>query len=49
MGEITAILSAYNERLRCSVVLRTRKYADRVIIIDDGSLGRTAEVAALAG
>jgi len=31
------------------VVLRTRQYANRVIVIDDGSSDRTAEVAALAG
>jgi hypothetical protein len=29
-------------------VLRTRKYADCVIVVDDGSLDRTAEVAAMA-
>ena len=49
MPSITALLPAYNERLRGSVVLRTRKYADRVIAVDDESRDRTAEVAALAG
>ena len=49
MPSITALLPAYNERLRGSVVLRTRQFADRVIVVDDGSLDRTAEVAALAG
>jgi len=50
VGEITAILPAYNEEVSIgSIVLRTLKYADRVIVIDDGSLDRTAEVAALAG
>jgi glycosyltransferase involved in cell wall biosynthesis len=29
------------------VVLRTRKYADRVIVVDDGSSDRTGEVAEL--
>lgn len=47
---ITAILPAYNEEVSIgSVVLRTRKYADRVIVIDDGSLDNTAEVAEMAG
>ena len=49
MSGITAILRAYNERLRGSVVLRTLKFADRVAVIDDGSSDRTSEVAALAG
>jgi len=47
---ITAILPAYNEEASIgAVVLRTRKYADRVVVIDDGSSDRTSEVAALAG
>ena len=50
VGEITAILPAYNEEVSIgSIVLRTLKYADRVIVVDDGSLDRTAEVASLAG
>ena len=50
MHGITALLPAYNEEVSIgSVVLRTRKYADRVVVIDDGSSDRTSEVAALAG
>jgi len=50
MPAITALLPAYNEEVSIgSVVLRARKYADRVILVDDGSSDRTAEVAALAG
>ena len=47
---ITAILPAYNEEVSIgSVVLHTRQHADQVIVIDDGSTDRTAEVAQLAG
>jgi len=49
-ASITAILPAYNEEVAIgSVVLRTRKYADRVIVVDDGSSDRTGEVAEMAG
>jgi len=45
-----AVLPAYNEELVIgSVVLRTRQFVDRVIVVDDGSSDRTAEVAKLAG
>jgi glycosyltransferase involved in cell wall biosynthesis len=47
---ITAVLPAYNEEISIgSVVLRTKQHTDRVIVIDDGSTDRTAEVAAMAG
>ncbi len=50
LGGVTAILPAYNEEVSIgSVVLRARKYADRVIVVDDGSHDSTAEVARLAG
>jgi glycosyltransferase involved in cell wall biosynthesis len=50
MTSITAILPAFNECVSIgSIVLCTRKYADRVLVIDDGSTDRTAEVAELAG
>ena len=45
-----AVLPAFNEELVIgSVVLRTRQYVDKVIVVNDGSFDRTAEVAKLAG
>lgn len=50
MSEITAILPAFNEEVAIgSIVLRARQFADRVIVIDDGSNDHTAEVASMAG
>ncbi|MCC4768736.1 glycosyltransferase [Methanosarcina sp. DH2] len=47
---ITVILPAYNEEVSIgSIVLLSKQYVDRVIVIDDGSSDRTAEVAARAG
>jgi glycosyltransferase involved in cell wall biosynthesis len=47
---LCAVLPAYNEELVIgSVILRTKQYVDRVIVVDDGSSDRTAEVARLAG
>lgn len=48
--KITVILPAYNEEVSIgSIVLLTRFYADNVIVVDDGSSDRTAEVARKAG
>ena len=49
-SKITVALPAYNEeRYIGSVVLQAKKYADEVIVIDDGSTDRTAKIAKLAG
>ena len=48
--EIVAAIPCFNEeRFIGSVVIKTRKYVDRVIVIDDGSTDATAEVAEAAG
>lgn len=48
--QISVILPAYNEEIPIgSMVHLTRLYADKVIVIDDGSSDRTAEVARRAG
>ncbi len=47
---ITVVLPAYNKEMSIgSVVLLARLYADRVIVVDDGSSDRTAEIAKNAG
>ncbi len=47
---LTAIIPAYNEQVAIgSIVLNTLTHVDRVIVIDDGSTDKTAEVAVLAG
>ena len=47
---ITVILPAYNEEVSIgSMVLLTSLYADTVVVVDDGSSDRTADVARRAG
>ncbi len=47
---ILAAIPAYNEEVAIgSVILRTKKYADKVIVIDDGSTDATSTVAKMAG
>lgn len=48
--KVIIVIPAYNEeRFIGSVVLKTRKYCDSVIVVDDGSSDATASIAALAG
>jgi hypothetical protein len=47
---ITVILPAYNEEVSIgSVVLLTRLYADREIVVDNGSSGEKTEIVASVG
>lgn len=47
---ITVVLPAYNEEVSIgSVVLRAKKFADRVVVVDYASSDNTVEVAELAG
>ena len=47
---VAVVIPAYNEeRFIGSVVLRTREYADAVIVVDDGSTDATAQIAEAAG
>jgi glycosyltransferase involved in cell wall biosynthesis len=47
---VLCILPAYNEEVSIgSIVLKAKRYVDRVIVVDDGSSDETAEVASLAG
>ncbi len=51
-GEVTVMvcIPAYNEEVAIgSIVLRSRRYADRVVVIDDCSTDGTVEIASLAG
>lgn len=47
---IVACIPAYNEeKTIAQVILRTRKYVDKVIVCDDGSMDMTAEIAESLG
>jgi len=47
---LMAVIPAYNEQIALgSVVLQARQYVDRVIVVDDGSTDKTADVARMAG
>lgn len=49
-GPIVALIPAYNEeRFIGSLVLAVQAYVHEVIVVDDGSRDRTAEIARLAG
>ena len=50
MAKIVAIIPAYNEEEElANVIAKTFKYVDKVIVVDDGSADKTAEVAIEAG
>ncbi|KZX15953.1 undecaprenyl-phosphate mannosyltransferase [Methanobrevibacter cuticularis] len=48
--KILAIIPAYNEEVAIGdVISKTKKYVDRVVVVDDGSSDKTVEIAKLAG
>jgi glycosyltransferase involved in cell wall biosynthesis len=48
--KIVSVIPCHNEEKYIgSVVLKTKKYVDHVIVVDDGSIDKTGEVAELAG
>ena len=48
--KMVAVIPAYNEeRFIGSMVLKTRRYADAVIVVDDGSIDGTGTIAEAAG
>ncbi|MGZ4901411.1 MAG: glycosyltransferase family 2 protein [Halobacteriota archaeon] len=50
LSTILVGIPCYNEEVAVgSLVLRAAKYADRVVVVDDGSTDKTTEVAHLAG
>ncbi|MGA9141521.1 MAG: glycosyltransferase family 2 protein [Methanocella sp.] len=47
---ILVVIPCYNEEVSIgSVVLRAYSYADHVVVIDDGSIDRTADISRMAG
>jgi glycosyltransferase involved in cell wall biosynthesis len=47
---LIAVIPAYNEQITIgSVVILVRQYVDHVIVVDDGSMDKTSEVAKIAG
>jgi glycosyltransferase involved in cell wall biosynthesis len=48
--KVMAVIPAYNEEKRIrDTVLKTRKYVDKVIVVDDGSVDKTTSIAKKAG
>ena len=47
---LMAVIPAYNEEVTIgSVVIQAKQYVEKVIVVDDGSVDRTSEIAKLAG
>jgi glycosyltransferase involved in cell wall biosynthesis len=50
VAKIVTVIPAYNvEATIGSIVIEAKKYVDKVVVVDDGSRDKTAEIARLAG
>jgi glycosyltransferase involved in cell wall biosynthesis len=48
--KVVAVLPAYNEEKRIKdTIIKTRRYVDKIIVVDDGSKDKTAEVSKKSG
>ncbi len=48
--KVIAVLPAYNEEKRIKdTILKTKKYVDKIIVVDDGSKDKTAEISKNSG
>ena len=45
MNKVTAVISAFNEEKQIERCLKSLSFADEIIVVDNSSLDRTAEIA----
>ena len=50
MNNVWAVIPAYNEQKNIgSIIKKTKRYVDKVIVVDDGSRDKTREIAEKSG